>query len=120
VFLRLYLLFRFGLYHSNLVRNVGSQSLGYLNQVSISFSFLLKTYLAEWPIICLIIFCVTILLIGSWSLRVCDYDVISKRLSMTTAVWFFVQIFTTLGVTDKMPTTYCGRSKFFVCSENKD
>jgi hypothetical protein len=121
VFFRLYLVLRFALYHSRLIHNVGSRSVGYINQVSITFSFLIKTYLTEWPIICLLVFCMTILLIGSWALRVCDYDYgpSISRVPYAAAIWFFVQIFTTLGYGNVIPSTFCSRSKFYLFLEKK-
>jgi len=111
VFARLYLLCRFIIYHSRLVLDVGNQSLGYLNQVSINFSFLIKTYLEQWPISCLLIFCSVVFLIGSWCVRACSYESDNLHLSMLDAMWFFIVTYTTVGYGDIVPSTYCGRSK---------
>jgi potassium intermediate/small conductance calcium-activated channel subfamily N len=117
VFARFYLLCRFIIYHSHLFRDVSSQSLGYLNQVSINFSLIIKTYLERWPLRCLFIFCVLIFFIGSWSLRACDYQIATEHLPMLDAMWLFIVTYLTVGYGDLTPSTYCGRSKLMFFSE---
>jgi hypothetical protein len=111
VFVRLYLLCRFIVYHSHLVRDTSSQSVGYLNRVSINFLFVIKTYLDRRPARYLLVFCILIFLIGSWSLRACDYEPGIDRLPILDAMWLFIVTFTTVGYGDITPVTYCGRSK---------
>ena len=65
VFLRLYLLSRSIIFHSKLVRDASLRSLGYLNQISIDFSFLSKTYIEQWPTRCLLAFCTLIFFTGT-------------------------------------------------------
>jgi len=98
VFARLYLFCRFILFRSSLVDNASSQSLGYLNQVSMNFSFLIKTYLEQWPIRCLSILCITIFLIGSWSLRACDYQPTDSHVPLLNSMWLLIATFTTVGL----------------------
>jgi hypothetical protein len=98
VFLRLYLFGRSIMFHSHLVRDVSLRSFGYLNQVSINFSFLMKTYLEQWPTRCLITICTITFFIGSWSLRACDYTTTREHVSMSNSMWLFVVTFTTVGV----------------------
>ena len=86
------------MYHSHLVHDASSQSLGYLNQVSINFSFLLKTYLEQWPTRCLFIFSIFLLFVGSWSLRACNYTSTAEHLSMLDSMWLFTVTFTTVGM----------------------
>ncbi len=97
MFLRLYLLGRCIMLHSHLVRNVSLRSVGYLNQVSVDFHFLIRTYLEQWPARCLLIFCIFGFFIGSWSLRACDYTSTREHISMSDAMWLFVETFTTVG-----------------------
>jgi hypothetical protein len=98
VFARLYLLCRFIMFHSHLVRDASTQSLGYLNQVSINFFFLIKTYLEQWPTRCLLIICSFLFFIGSWSLRACNYKSDFTHLSMLDSMWLFIVTFTTVGM----------------------
>ena len=97
VFGRLYLLCRFMMFNSHLVRDAFSQSLGSLNQVSVNFYFLVKTYLQQWPARCLCVFCILLFLISSWSLRACNYKSTVVHISMLDAMWLFIVTFTTVG-----------------------
>ena len=97
VFIRLYLFSRFFVYHSHLARDASSQSLGYLNQVSINFSFIMKTYLEQWPIRCLVTFCLMTFFIGSWSLRACNYQPTTEHVPILDSMWLFIVTFTTVG-----------------------
>ena len=98
MFARIYLLCRCLMFHSHLVRSISSQSLGSLNQVSINFLFLLKTYLEQWPIGSLVIFSTSLFLIGSWSFRACNYNSDLEHLSITNSFWLLIVTFTTVGV----------------------
>ncbi|CAF2840393.1 unnamed protein product [Rotaria sp. Silwood2] len=97
MFLRLYLLGRSIMLHSHVIRDISLRSLGYLNQVSVDFFFLIKTFLEQWPARCLITFCTVAFFIGSWSLRACDYTTTKKHLSMPESMWLFIVTFTTIG-----------------------
>ncbi|CAF0755078.1 unnamed protein product [Adineta ricciae] len=109
MFARLYLVCRFIMFHSHLVRDAFSQSLGSLNQVSLNFLFLLKTYLHLWPTRCVLFFCALLFIIGSWSLRVCSYRSSIEFMSMLDCMWLFIVTFTTVGYGDLTPANYCGR-----------
>ncbi|CAF3597163.1 unnamed protein product [Adineta steineri] len=110
MFARLYLICRFMLFNSYLVHNAFSQSIGSLNQVSVNFYFLLKTYIQQWPTRCLSIFCILLFIISSWSLRACNYQSTIQHISMLDAMWLFIVTFTTVGYGDLTPATYCERS----------
>jgi hypothetical protein len=97
VFARLYLVCRVMMFHSKLVQNASSQSLGSLNQVSMDFSFLIKTHLDKRPTHCLIIFSSLLLFIGSWSLRACNYKPTSEHMPILDSMWLFIVTFTTVG-----------------------
>ncbi|CAF2711391.1 unnamed protein product [Rotaria sp. Silwood2] len=110
MFARLYLLWRFIMFHSNLFRDASSRSVGFLNKVSIDYYFLIKAYLEQWPMFCLTIFCILVFLIGSWSLRACDYTGTDEHFTMQNAMWLFIITFTTVGYGDFTPSTFCGRT----------
>ncbi len=98
VFARLYLISRCIMFHSHLFRDAPLKSFGSLNQTSINFLFLMKTYLEQWPARCLILSCCTIFFIGSWSIRACEYQPTdTKHLSLFDSMWLFIITFTTVG-----------------------
>lgn len=97
VFARLYLLCRVITYHSRLLRDSSSQSLGCLNQVPIDFFFIIKAYLEQSPVFCLILFFFSMFSICSWSLRACDYTADHRHLPIGNATWLFLTLFTTVG-----------------------
>ncbi|CAF1137184.1 unnamed protein product [Rotaria sordida] len=110
MFARVYLICRLIVFHSHLFRDASSRSIGYLNKISINFLFLIKTYLEQWPIGCLTIFCLILFMIGSWCLRACNYLPTHEHVSMPDSMWLFVVTFTTVGYGDFTPSTYCGRT----------
>jgi hypothetical protein len=60
--------------------------------------FLIKTLLEQSPIRCLVIFCTLIFLIGSWSLRACNYLPTDNHVSILDSMWLFIVTFTTVGL----------------------
>ncbi|UJR32651.1 hypothetical protein I4U23_020111 [Adineta vaga] len=109
MFFRLYLLGRSMMFHSYLFRNASLRSLSCLNQVTIDFSFLLKTYLEQWPVRCLLTLIIIAFLIGSWSLRACNYLSTGDHVPLSDSMWLFIVTFTTVGFGDIYPSTFCGR-----------
>jgi len=109
MFCRLYLVCRFIMLHSHLVRDASSQSLGYLNRVSFTFPFIIKSYIQQQPAVCLTTFCISSFFIASWAMRACDYNVKTGHMSMLDSTWLFIISFTTIGYGDIVPSTYCGR-----------
>ncbi len=83
--------------HSPLVRNIPLRSAAYFNHVSVNSYFLIKSYLEQWPIRSLSAFCTVVFLIGSWSLRACDYKTTGEHLSMSDSMWLFIITATTVG-----------------------
>lgn len=98
MFFRLYLVCRYIMLHSRLVRDASSQSLGYLNRVSFTFPFIIKAYIQQQPALCLTTFCISTLFIASWSMRACDFNEKTGHMSMVDATWLFTISFTTIGI----------------------
>jgi hypothetical protein len=82
---------------SHLVRDASSQSLGYLNRVSFTFSFVIKAYIQQYPAVCLTTFCISSFFIASWAMRACDFNEKTGHMSMLDATWLFIISFTTIG-----------------------
>jgi hypothetical protein len=57
----------------------------------------MKAYLEQSPTFCLLTFCILIILMGSWSLRACNYTTNYGHLSIWDAMWLFFTLFTTVG-----------------------
>ncbi|CAF3030542.1 unnamed protein product, partial [Rotaria sp. Silwood2] len=109
MFARLYLLCRVILYHSHLVHDAASQSIGYLSTVSFDFQFVIKTYLKQYPVRCLLIWCTLLFFIGSWSLHACEYKPTHEHAPFTDGMWLFSTVFTTVGYSNVTPSSHCGR-----------
>ena len=97
VFLRLYLVGRTILFHSQLVREASLQSLGYLNHVAIDFFFLMKTFLEQHPFRSLCIFQILAFLVGSWCIRACNYAGDGNHFSIGDSMWLYIVTFFTIG-----------------------
>lgn len=114
MFARFYLVGRFIMLHSHLMHDASSQSVGYLNKISINFFFLVKTYLDQTPIRFLVAFCLLLFMVGSWCLRACNYLPNNEHISLPDSMWLFIVTFATVGYGDLTPTTYCGRGKYLL------
>lgn len=72
MFCRLYLLARLLLLHSRLFTDASSRSIGALNRITFNARFVLKTLMTMCPGTVLMTFILTMFIIGSWILRVCE------------------------------------------------
>ncbi|UJR17564.1 hypothetical protein I4U23_004460 [Adineta vaga] len=127
MFARLYLIARSVTLHSPLVDAASSRSIGYLNRVPMTISFILRAFLQTYPGLCWSCLMTTILFIASWSLHACEKGMwlpiqtlslqpISYTSSFANATWFSIVTFTTVGYGDLVLQTYCARSIAFLTS----
>ena len=72
MFLRLYLIFRVMLLHSKLFTDASSRSIGALNRIKFNFRFVLKTLMTICPGTVLLVLILTLLLVASWTIRLCE------------------------------------------------
>lgn len=86
------------MFHSSVVHDAASQSLGYLNRISIDIIFVLKHYLDIWPTRSLMIFSIIFFFIGSWCIRACEYEPGFTQMSFPDAMWLCIVTFTTVGM----------------------
>ena len=84
--------------HSSYILQVPLRSLGFVTHVSFDAYFLIKIHLQRWPMQCLFGICTLVFLIGSWSLRACDYNPTGEHFSMSDTMWLFIITATTVGV----------------------
>lgn len=72
MFFRLYLICRVMLLHSKLFTDASSRSIGALNRISFDTRFVLKTLMTICPGTVLMVFMVSIWMIASWAMRLCE------------------------------------------------
>ncbi|CAF0816587.1 unnamed protein product [Adineta steineri] len=120
MFGRLYLIARSVTLHSPLVNAASSRTIGYLNRVPITISFILRAFLQTYPVASWSSMLMIILFIASWSMHACEKGMwmpinsVSSRANASTstfinATWLTIVTFTTVGYGDIVPQTYCGR-----------
>ncbi|TPP67050.1 Small conductance calcium-activated potassium channel protein 1 [Fasciola gigantica] len=110
MFLRLYLIFRVLLLHSTFFTDAGSQSIGALNRVKINVRFVLKTLATAKPGTMLLIFILSMWVITSWIMRVCERQQNPEYERMFNTMWLIAVTFLSIGYGDMVPSTHCGRS----------
>jgi len=72
MFLRLYLICRVMLLNSKLFTDASSRSIGALNRINFNTRFVLKTLMTICPGTCLMVVLVSLWIIGSWTMRLCE------------------------------------------------
>jgi hypothetical protein len=108
VFARLYLIARAVTLHSSLVDAASSRTIGYLNRVPITISFILRAFLQAHPASCWSCVMVTTLFIASWTTHACEKGMWMPINSSTSrpngststfvnATWLTIVTFTTVG-----------------------
>ncbi|XP_005090058.2 small conductance calcium-activated potassium channel protein-like [Aplysia californica] len=113
MFLRLYLVCRFLMLHSRLYQDASCQSLGALNRIHFNFRFIFKSFMALYPDYFLAVFMVSLFIITSWTLRLCEMynDAFHARVhgNFLNSMWLIAITFLTVGYGDIVPNSYCGR-----------
>ena len=111
MFLRIYLLGRFLVVHSDLFCDTTVQSLGAMSNVNINAQFVFKALMTSMPGMCLIAIMGTTLFVNSYSLRLCEYYTLTDHQDtfFMQAIWMTCVTFLTLGYGDIVPRTTCGR-----------
>lgn len=113
MFLRLYLVCRFLMLHSRLYQDASCQSLGALNRIHFNFRFIFKSFMALYPDYFLCGFMVSLFIITSWTLRLCEMynDAYHARVhgNFLNSMWLIAITFLTIGYGDVVPNSYCGR-----------
>ncbi|XP_054159589.1 small conductance calcium-activated potassium channel protein 2-like [Oppia nitens] len=115
MFLRLYLICRVMLLHSKLFTDASSRSIGALNRINFNTRFVLKTLMTICPGTCLMVFLVSLWIIGSWTMRLCERNHDEAHANLLNTMWLTAITFLSIGYGDIVPNTYCGRG-IAVCS----
>jgi uncharacterized membrane protein len=100
MFLRLYFIYRALVLHTQVMENVGTGLVGYMNSVHFSFPFITKIFFKEYPFKTLLVLWVVAFLIGSWSYRACEFHKDTGHLNYSLACWLYSVTFTTVGKSD--------------------
>ena len=110
MFARLYLLARLLLLHSRLFTDASSRSIGALNRITFNARFVLKTLMTMCPGTVLMTFILTMFIIGSWILRICEAAHNPAYYNLLNSMWLISITFLAVGYGDFAPETYCGRT----------
>uniref|UniRef100_A0A6G1SFL5 Small conductance calcium-activated potassium channel protein n=1 Tax=Aceria tosichella TaxID=561515 RepID=A0A6G1SFL5_9ACAR len=109
MFFRLYLICRVMLLHSKLFTDASSRSIGALNRISFDTKFVLKTLMTICPGTVLMVFMVSIWMIASWAMRLCERYHDEEHANLLNTMWLTAITFLSVGYGDIVPNTYCGR-----------
>lgn len=105
MFLRGYLLCRTIVLHSKLCNDASIQSLGAMNRIRFTFSFVFRSMMLIHPFRILVVLIVAVLVAASWTLRACD----ASQLDFAKSLWLIIITFLTVGYGDLVPHSYCGQ-----------
>ncbi|KAI2796373.1 Small conductance calcium-activated potassium channel protein 2 [Blomia tropicalis] len=109
MFWRLYLICRVMLLHSKLFTDASSRSIGALNRINFNTRFVLKTLMTICPGTCLMVVLVSLWIIGSWTMRLCERHHDEEHANLLNTMWLTAITFLSIGYGDIVPNTYCGR-----------
>lgn len=84
MFFRLYLICRVMLLHSKLFTDASSRSIGALNRINFNTRFVIKTLMTICPGTVLMVFMVSLWIIGSWTMRLCERRVTYSHTLLTS------------------------------------
>ncbi|XP_073426732.1 intermediate conductance calcium-activated potassium channel protein 4 isoform X2 [Dendrobates tinctorius] len=106
MFLRVYLLPRTVLLHSKVLVDASYRSIGALNKIKFQYQFVIKILMNTCPGRVLLILTVSLWIVSSWVLSVCERDTTAD---LTSAMWLIPITFLTIGYGDLVPVTVCGK-----------
>uniref|UniRef100_A0A914C406 Calmodulin-binding domain-containing protein n=2 Tax=Acrobeloides nanus TaxID=290746 RepID=A0A914C406_9BILA len=113
MFFRLYLLGRYVVLHSYMIRDPATRAIASFNRISVDFSFVLKTLIYDMPMTVVVVTALTFWLAMSWMMTQCERyatgNVFSNPHYFLDYAWFEAVTFFAIGYGDITVETYCGR-----------
>ncbi|XP_072167049.1 uncharacterized protein [Diadema setosum] len=109
MFSRLYLICRVMLLHSKLFTDASSRSIGALNRINFNTRFVMKTLMTICPGTVLLVVTITLWILASWIMHVCERYHDKDNSEILNAMWIVSITFLSIGYGDMVPNTYCGR-----------
>ncbi|KAM4703023.1 intermediate conductance calcium-activated potassium channel protein 4 [Rhinophrynus dorsalis] len=109
MFLRVYLLPRTVLLHSRVLVDASYRSIGSLNKIKFQYQFVMKILMNTCPGRVLFTLTISLWIISSWILSVCERENVNGTGRMTSAMWLIPITFLTIGYGDLVPSTVCGK-----------
>ncbi|XP_063798587.1 intermediate conductance calcium-activated potassium channel protein 4 [Pseudophryne corroboree] len=109
MFLRLYLLPRTVLLHSRVLVDASYRSIGALNKIKFQYQFVVKILMNTCPGRVLLILSVSLWVVSSWVLSVCEREGHRGAGNLTNAMWLIPITFLTIGYGDLVPFSVCGK-----------
>ncbi|KAM3923653.1 intermediate conductance calcium-activated potassium channel protein 4 isoform 1-T1 [Leptodactylus fuscus] len=108
MFLRVYLLPRTVLLHSKVLVDASYRSIGALNKIKFQYQFVVKILMNTCPGRVLLILTISLWVVSSWVLSVCERDSQSTG-NLSSAMWLIPITFLTIGYGDMVPQSVCGK-----------
>ncbi|KAG8433774.1 hypothetical protein GDO86_012220 [Hymenochirus boettgeri] len=109
MFLRVYLLPRAVLLHSRVLMDTSYRSIGSLNKIKFQYQFVMKILMNTCPGRVLLILTISLWIISSWVLSVCERNM-DRTGELTSTLWLIPITFLTIGYGDLVPQTFCGKA----------
>ncbi|XP_041427612.1 intermediate conductance calcium-activated potassium channel protein 4 [Xenopus laevis] len=109
MFLRVYLLPRTVLLYSRVLGDTSYRTIGSLNKIKFQYKFVMKVLMNTCPGKVLLILSISLWIVSSWVLSVCERKNNVPTGNMTSALWLIPITFLTIGYGDMVPNTVCGK-----------
>ncbi|KAM4650900.1 intermediate conductance calcium-activated potassium channel protein 4 isoform 2-T2 [Discoglossus pictus] len=109
MFLRVYLLPRTVLLYSKVIADASYRSIGSLNKIKFQYQFVMKILMNTCPGRVLLILTISLWIVSSWVLSVCERESYNGTGNLSRAVWLIPITFLTIGYGDVVPDTVCGK-----------
>lgn len=108
--LRVHLIARSVMLHSQLYMNASSQSLGALNRIHFNIKFVFKSLMDLHPGLFVFTASFSVFVVASWLMWACEVTHQNVHASVLNSCWIVAITFLTIGYGDLVPISYCGRT----------